>query len=160
VSEWADIARKPLIVNQHMLAGARKKGMSEYEAAVDLASRRLHPVPTHVRSATGKIRPIAVTQTGDPPNMKNRIALGLVATAVVLGAAACGMEKQTEQFRDAGRADTNDNPADVITMPDGFSNVAAKCDGTTRVYVVFKGDSAYGSVAVSPEHPDCGGKLR
>lgn len=62
MSTWTDITASPFIVNQHMLAGARKKGMSEYEAAVDLASRRLHPVPTHVRSATGKIRPIAVTQ--------------------------------------------------------------------------------------------------
>lgn len=92
--------------------------------------------------------------------MRRRVILGAVLSALVLLAAACGslgIDKATEPFRDAPRADTNNRPADVITMPDGFSNVAAKCDGTTRVYVAFKGDSNRAAVAVSPGHPDCGG---
>jgi hypothetical protein len=40
-------------------------------------------------------------------------------------------------------------------MPDGFSNVAAKCDGTTKVYVIYKGDANRGSVAVSANDPSC-----
>jgi hypothetical protein len=77
--------------------------------------------------------------------------LGLLATAALLG----GCSKKLEPFRDAPRAATNTSPADVITMPDGFSNVAAKCDGPNRVYVVFHGDSAYGTVAVAPNDPRC-----
>ena len=40
-------------------------------------------------------------------------------------------------------------------MPDGFSNVATKCDHGNRIYVIFKSDSSYGSVAVVPNAPDC-----
>ena len=72
--------------------------------------------------------------------------LGLLAIAALLG----GCSKTLEPFQDAPRAATNTSPADVITMPDGFSNIAAKCDGPNRVYVVFHGDSAYGTVAVAP----------
>lgn len=47
----------------------------------------------------------------------------------------------------------------MIEMPDGFSNIASKCDGPNRVYVVFHSDSAYGSVAVVANDPRCtGGK--
>jgi hypothetical protein len=77
--------------------------------------------------------------------------LGLLAIAALLG----GCSKTFERFQDAPRASTNTSPADVITMPDGFSNVAAKCDGPNRVYVVFHADSAYGSVAVAPNDPRC-----
>jgi hypothetical protein len=77
--------------------------------------------------------------------------LGLLVIAALLG----GCSKKLEPFRDAPRAATNTSPADVITMPDGFSNVAAKCDGPNRVYVVFHGDSAYGTVAVAPNDPRC-----
>lgn len=89
---------------------------------------------------------------------KRRQAYPLLALAVVVGLilGACS-QKDREPFRDAPRASTNKEPAEIITMPDGFSNVAAKCDGTTRVYVVFKSDKAYGSIAVSPSHPACGG---
>lgn len=80
-----------------------------------------------------------------------------VAAALTVGACNSGWDKATEKFDDAPRGVTNDEPADILTNPDGFSNVAAKCDGTTRVYVLFHGDSPYGSVAVSPNHPSCGG---
>lgn len=92
--------------------------------------------------------------------MTRRISIGacLFILSLPLLNAACGTDKATEPFKDAPRGETNDNAADLITMPDGFSNVAAKCDGTTRVYVVFHQDAAYGSVAVSPNHPLCGGQ--
>lgn len=85
--------------------------------------------------------------------MTRRIPLALALAAVLLA----GCAKATEPFHDAPRAATNTAPADIVTMPDGFSNVAAKCDGPNRVYVVFHGDSAYGTVAVAPNDPRCGG---
>lgn len=78
-------------------------------------------------------------------------AVGLSVATLV----ACGSDKAVEQFNDADRGDTNSTPADVITFPDGFSNVASKCDGPNRVYVIFHENSAYGSVAVAPNDPRC-----
>jgi hypothetical protein len=79
-------------------------------------------------------------------------------TALLALVTMSGCGKMTEPFKDAPRGETNSAPADTLTFPDGFSNVSAKCDGTTRVYVVFHSDSPYGSVAVSPNHPACGGR--
>ena len=79
-------------------------------------------------------------------------ALTVVAVAVSLSGCT---GKATEQYKDASRGTTNSTPADIITMPDGWSNVAAKCDGTNRVYVVFHADDKYGSVAVVPNDPRC-----
>lgn len=84
------------------------------------------------------------------------LVLFVVSLLALLALAGCG--KMSEPYQDAERGDQNTDPADTITMPDGFSNVAAKCDGTTRVYVIFKGDNIYGSIAVSPNHPKCGGQ--
>lgn len=84
--------------------------------------------------------------------------LAAVFTIVVIVLlSGCGADKAQEPFKDAPRGSTNEQPADIIQMPDGFSNVAAKCDGTNRVYVVFHGDNAYGTVAVAPNDPRCGG---
>lgn len=84
--------------------------------------------------------------------------VGLVAGAALLGGACNnGFDKITERFSDAPRGETNNGPADIITMPDGFSNVSSKCDGPNRVYVVFKSNSAYGAVAVAPNDPRCRG---
>lgn len=73
-------------------------------------------------------------------------------TIAVLVLSGC---KATEPFKDAPVGERNVAPADTITMPDGFSNVATKCDHGNRVYVVFKSDAAYGSVAVVPNDPSC-----
>lgn len=85
-------------------------------------------------------------------NKKLIIVPALLAGALALS--GCGM-KAAEPFKDAQRGATNNGPADTITMPDGFSNVAAKCDGPNRVYVIFKQDFTYGSVAVVPNDPRC-----
>jgi hypothetical protein len=81
------------------------------------------------------------------------VGVGLVAVGVI---SACGMQKADEPFQDAPRGQTNSQPANVIEMPDGFSNVAHKCVGTgkLRVFVLFKGDHPYGSIAVE-EDPAC-----
>lgn len=89
-----------------------------------------------------------------PRRRVTKIALVASAAAAALALASCGM-KASEPFRDADRGATNSAPADVIEMPDGFSNLATKCDHGNRIYVIFKGDDLYGSIAVSPQDPSC-----
>lgn len=88
--------------------------------------------------------------------MKTKLVAGTTALLLVVVLPACS-QKQQERFKDAPRGSTNSAPADTITFPDGFSNVATKCDHGNRVYVLFKGDSAYGSVSVVPADPTCRG---
>lgn len=67
-----------------------------------------------------------------------------------------GCSKLSEPYHDAPRSSTvNSSPADVIEMPDGFSNLATKCDHGNRIYVVFKGDSTYAAIAVIANDPSC-----
>jgi hypothetical protein len=78
-----------------------------------------------------------------------------VALALGLALAGCG---ETSQDAGAGARDTG--PADIINMPDGFSNVAYKCNGPNMVYVIYhKGmdNSAqpYGALAVVAGDPRC-----
>lgn len=86
-----------------------------------------------------------------------RLGLAALLGVVVLGttAASCDGSKLTEQYKDADRGTTNSGPADVMTFPDGFSNVSAKCDGPNRVYVAFHADAAYAAVSVVPNDPRC-----
>lgn len=81
----------------------------------------------------------------------------LFALVAVTGIMAACTDKSLEPFHDAPRGVTNDEPADIVTMPDGFSNVATKCDHGNRVYVVFHGDGTYGSISVVPDDPTCAG---
>lgn len=82
-------------------------------------------------------------------------AVGFVAAALLLLVlSSCG-GKGMEPFQDANITERNDSAARVGTMPDGFSNFAAKCDGPNMVYVIFKGDNAYGSLEVVPNDPRC-----
>jgi hypothetical protein len=86
-------------------------------------------------------------------NRKTKLALTGAAAVALLSVAGCA--KFSEPYKDAPRGSTNSAPADVITMPDGFSNVASKCEGPNRVYVVFKGDKTYGSIDVVKDDPRC-----
>lgn len=79
-------------------------------------------------------------------------AVSTLAFAITLLA---GCDKAAEPFKDAPRSGTNSAPAKVIEMPDGFSNLATKCDDGNRIYVVFHGDNTYGSVSVVPHDPSC-----
>lgn len=83
-----------------------------------------------------------------------KIVLAGTAGLALLGVAtAC--DKVAEPWRDAPRGAVNEQPADVGTMPDGFSNFSTKCDHGNRVYVIYHGDSPYGSIAVVPQDPTC-----
>ena len=82
-----------------------------------------------------------------------KVFIGLAALAM-LTLTGCG-EKFTEPYRDAPRGGTNGAPADLVTFPDGFNNVATKCDHGNRVYVTYHNDAPYGSVAVVPNAKGC-----
>src|SRR4029453_4331946 len=81
------------------------------------------------------------------------ILLAIVIMTIGLSGACSG--KQLERYNDAPVGVQNTGPADVMNMPDGFSNVATKCDHGNRVYVIFHNDAAYGSVAVVAKDPTC-----
>lgn len=83
-----------------------------------------------------------------------KILIAVTAAAGLL-LAGCGTDKAMEQFNDAPRGASNNGTADVISFPDGFSSVSTKCDHGNRVYVIFHGDSPYGSVAVVANDPTC-----
>lgn len=81
-------------------------------------------------------------------------AAGFVIALVTL--TACG-DKANEPFKDAPRDGSNNDPAVVIEMPDGFSNLATKCVNGVRYTVAFHGDNHYGSVATVID-PTCAGR--
>lgn len=76
----------------------------------------------------------------------------LIALVFLMG---CGPEKYTEPYKDAPRGATNNDKADLITFPDGFSNVSTKCDHGNRVYSAYHGDHPYGTIAVVPDAKGC-----
>ena len=43
----------------------------------------------------------------------------------------------------------------VVNFPDGFTNVAVKCDGPNRVYSAYHGDGKYAAVTVVADDPRC-----
>lgn len=89
---------------------------------------------------------------------RTRVITALLVLAAALGlfAGGCSFNKATQQFKDAPRsAVVNRAPADIIEMPDGFNNVATKCDHGNRIYVSFHGDGSYGFIAAVPHAPGC-----
>jgi len=87
--------------------------------------------------------------------MKTLLATFVATVAAVLALSACG-----ESTQDSGVNNRDTGPADLINMPDGYSNVAHKCDGPNMVYVIYhgsfaEGPKAYGSLAVVANDPRC-----
>lgn len=96
--------------------------------------------------------------------MKNRyfsprgyMRLGASGIALVAGLLLLsGCAKFTEPYKDAPRSGhDNGSPADIVRMPDGFSNVATKCDHGNRVYVAFHNDKAFAAITAVPNDPTC-----
>jgi hypothetical protein len=88
--------------------------------------------------------------------MRIRLVVASVLAVVGIATAATGCSQKTKEVgRDAPVSSHDDKPARILNMPDGFSNVSAKCDGPNMVYVVFHSDSPYGSVDVVPNDPRC-----
>jgi hypothetical protein len=89
------------------------------------------------------------------PITRTRLALALAALAIFMLGVLAGCAKFTEPFRDAPRAGpTNSAPAQVIEMPDGFNNLATKCDHGYRIWVSYHQDGNYGFMAVASD-PAC-----
>ncbi|WP_329214932.1 hypothetical protein OG352_05560 [Streptomyces sp. NBC_01485] len=90
--------------------------------------------------------------------MKHRLprAIAAALTAVLLLLLAGCSSKYSEPFKDAPRSGKdNGTPADLIRMPDGFSNASTKCDHGNRLYIAYHGDSPYAAIAVVPADPTC-----
>lgn len=84
-----------------------------------------------------------------------KYAIGAVAIVLAAILGACGA-KFTEPFKDAPRSNVdNGQPADLIRMPDGFSNAATKCDHGNRIYSAYHGDKPYADIEVVPNDPSC-----
>lgn len=85
-----------------------------------------------------------------------RISAAAIAAAVGLTVlTGCG-DKYTEPFKDAPRSGhDNGSAADLIRMPDGFSNASTKCDHGNRIYIAYHGDNMYAAIAVVPADPTC-----
>lgn len=84
-----------------------------------------------------------------------RIVAGLVLAGVALAGCQSGNDAPVVGGNEAG----DHTPAEIVAMPDGFSNVASKCDPWgNRIYTMYHGGSAYGSVFVVPQDKSCGPK--
>lgn len=88
--------------------------------------------------------------------MKTKLIAGFVVTLLGLSILTGCSEKTKEPFKDAPQEEErNSDPAQVIEMPDGFSNLATKCDHGNRIYVIYKGDDNRGAVSVVADDPTC-----
>jgi uncharacterized secreted protein with C-terminal beta-propeller domain len=86
--------------------------------------------------------------------MKKKI-IGFVGGVAMVVATLVGCADSPHQSAEYGNV--NHAPADVVQFPDGFRNVAHKCDGTNMVYSVSSAnsDTLSGGVAVVPNDPRC-----
>lgn len=96
------------------------------------------------------------TIAGMTPSIRRRTTFGAGLVTLVLVLSAGGCDKQNEPFKDAPRTGTdNGAPADTVRMPDGFSNLATKCDHGNRIYVAYHGDNTYASIFVVKDDTSC-----
>lgn len=86
-----------------------------------------------------------------------RAAVAAAGVLVVLLASGCA--RITEEWNDAPIERKDDGPAVVYSMPDGFANVATKCDGFGHRIYVTRGAAEGGGKAVAViADPACGPK--
>jgi hypothetical protein len=84
-------------------------------------------------------------------NIRKWIAVSAIGAVLLLA----GCSKFTEPYNDAPVSSKDDSTAEVYSMPDGFSNVASKCDKHGhRIFVAYHGDSPYGAIAAIDD-PSC-----
>lgn len=70
--------------------------------------------------------------------MKKKLNLFAVAVLLV-GTAACSGYDNSRGKGDAPVSGKDDSPAQVVNFPDGFANVAIKCDGNGfRIYTTTR----------------------
>lgn len=86
--------------------------------------------------------------------MRKLIAIAALGLAV----SACSTEDVLGEFNDADVSGENDGPAIIINMPDGFGNLAGKCDGPNFIYSSKVNSSGSArALAVVPNDPRCTG---
>jgi len=87
--------------------------------------------------------------------IKNWKRAALIAALVIALPLTQADSCDTHSDADSGKVDHA--PADVIQFPDGFRNVAHKCDGPNMVYSLSSGqsDTRPGGLAVVPNDPRC-----
>lgn len=94
--------------------------------------------------------------------MNRRVMTVIGAVLLAVGTGACSVQKDYDDNHGIGDApvgDRDDNPAEVIQMPDGASNVFLKCDGHGhRVYVTSQ--NASGKEMSIIDDPTCPGGPR
>jgi len=80
-----------------------------------------------------------------------------VVIPIALGAMLLTQADSCSTHGDSGSGDVNHAPADIIEFPDGFRNVAHKCDGPNMVYSVSAGadDTLSGAITVVANDPRC-----
>lgn len=95
----------------------------------------------------------------DKTKLRLKIA-GVVTAAGVAVTGVAGCASMTEPWNDAPIERKYDNPAEVYSMPDGFANIASKCDAHGhRMFSTREGAQGGGKVvAVVPNDPSCKGK--
>lgn len=82
-----------------------------------------------------------------------KLVVATIAVIVILGACS---DKARESFHDGPRSKVvNSEPSDILEFPDGFSNMATKCDHGNRVYSAFRSDDNRAAIAISPQDPSC-----
>jgi hypothetical protein len=81
----------------------------------------------------------------------HRVTLALVVAVVALIAVSCGSD---ESSNDSSKLANDLSGAMVLAFPDGFSNLAAKCFGTTMVFSTYHANDGR-AVAVAPGHEWC-----
>lgn len=82
--------------------------------------------------------------------MKRLVAVAVLATAM----AGCSNYKTHKGIKDAPHDKGDNKIAHIVNMPDGYANIARKCDGPNGIYVTTR--EAPPVVVVND--PNCGGQ--
>lgn len=77
-----------------------------------------------------------------------RALIGISAAALVI-LSSTGCARFAEEWNDAPIERKDDSPAVVYSMPDGFANVASKCDGNGFRFFTTRGAESGGGKAVA-----------
>lgn len=117
------------------------------------------PDPNHpYGSAGGAVHEARGTRVGPAGPSRPRRKWGMAAGVIVAGFVLAGCQSGNDAPVVSGNEKGDQTPAEIIAMPDGFSNVATKCDAYgNRIYTIFHGGN-YGSVAIVPQDKSCGPK--
>lgn len=84
----------------------------------------------------------------------NKKVITTVIAGILLTLSLSACSDFGEEYNDAPVKGNNDEPALRISFPDGFGNVARKCDGPNMVYSSRNGDGGR-AIGIAPNDPRC-----